>query len=476
MTSGATAVSPASDTSVAVLGPVALTAALAGSALALTSYQSLEPLAVAAIAFCAGALLVVVLFSERLSSLATYSLLFGVGWLMAGVGGFYAEVLRDPLQWYSDASTFYDLARAESVGLSLEEVVVLTEGVGAVFAWRWVYDGMSWLGFEKGRYIGLSINVLAVALSGVLAARACQLLYPGDAVRLARLQVMLACCGLFWLFSAVHLRDAFILLLVTLTFFVWLRQLVRPGAVRLAGTVAQTLALGVGLGLLRQEFVLVPVVIGTLAALARAFTSPSGAPSAVRRLLWICFGIVVVTVVLVVASEDLLHSLSHGAKVYSGQVSEQAAAGSLGNALIVQQPLPLRALLGLVYLFVYPIPVWSGLQLESVAMLLKSLNAAFFYAFTPLFLLAAGGIGAQRGRHRTVAVFMLAVVLLFGVGIALTSLETRHFGAFLVPALCLALAPDLAKPAPRRQYWVALLGMLAAMAALHLAWAVVKLT
>lgn len=457
-------------------GPMlACIAALGGCALTVASYASLEPLGVFALAYLCGAALTA-MASDRRESLATYSLVFTIGWFMAGIGGVYAEVFHDPLQLDSDAGGFYDLARSEAAGLSVADVVLLTEGVGAIIVWRTAYEWMDAIGFDKGRYIGLAINILAVALAAVVASRACQRLYPGDAIRLSRLRLMLCACGLFWLYSAVHLRDASILLLVTISVYVWLCYLLRPGAWRFAASLGLTAVLGIALGLMRQEFVLVPLVIGGIALVTRLVVPPDSSALRGLRIVWVGLGLAVAAALAASLSGDVGEVVSRGAEVYGEQVAQQAAADSLGAALIVQQPKPIRAVVGMAHLFLYPIPVWSGFQLDTAGAMLKSLNAFFFYAFTPLLMLAAWR--TVRGRSarglRTADTYMLAVVVLFGEGVALTSLESRHFGAFLVPAFCLALGPDLTQPYIWRRYLGVLGFLLASLLLVHGAWFIIK--
>ncbi|MBL8346487.1 MAG: hypothetical protein JNN03_13675 [Rubrivivax sp.] len=458
------------------LGPMlACIAALGGCALTVASYASLQPLGVFALAFLVGAMLAS-MAGDRRESLVTFALVFTIGWFMAGIGGLYAEIFRDPLQLGSDAGMFYDVSRSEASGLSLADVMLITEGVGAIVVWRAVYDGMEAIGFEKGRYIGLSINILAVALAAVIASRACQRLYPGDGTRLARLRLMLSTCGLFWLYSAIHLRDASILLLVTLSFYVWLCHLLRPGAWRFALSLGFTAVLCLALGLMRQEFVLVPMVIGGIALVTRLLVAPAAQPRRGPRAIWIGAGLTVVAVLVANFSGDVGEVVSRGAEVYGEQVAQQAAADSLGAALIVQQPKPIRAVVGMAHLLLYPIPVWSGLQFDTAGAMLKSLNAFFFYAFTPLLMLSAWR--TVRGRAvsglRTADAYMLTLVLVFGVGVALTSLESRHFGAFLVPAFCLAVGPDISRPPAWRQYAAVLGFLLASLLLVHGAWFLIK--
>lgn len=457
------------------LGAPLLALFFAACALTVSIYQSMQPLAVIGLSLVVGAGLTC-LADERLESLKTFLILFSTGWLMVGVGGFYAEVFRDPLQLDSDAGMFFDLARSEAAGLSLDEVIAITESVGAIIVWRAVYDALAEIGIDRARYVGLAINVVAVSLSGVLAARACQRLFPGDTARLHRMRLMLSLCGLFWLYSAVHLRDAAVLLLITSSFYVWLRQLLQPGLLSTVGSLGATAALAFALGLLRQEFFLVPVAIAAIALLSRMlFETTSARSSVATRFVVVVFVSAAGAALLYPTLPELTDTFSRGTDVYREQVELEAATGSLGNALVVQQPAPVRAVVGLAYMALFPVPVWSGLQLETAGAMFKSLNALFFYAFVPLFALSMHRAVTGRGMQRHVHLYMVGIVIVFGVGVALTSLESRHFGAFLVPAFCAALLPDLGEPATRRSYLRLLIGLLACMAAVHLVWAVVKL-
>ena len=71
---------------------------------------------------------------------------------------------------------------------------------------------------------------------------------------------------------------------------------------------------------------------------------------------------------------------------------------------------------------------------------------------------------------------MLFVSVGFTLAIAGTSLETRHFGNFLVPVFVLALLPDLRIRIERRHYRQLLILMLGGVAVVHAAWVVLKLT
>jgi hypothetical protein len=62
----------------------------------------------------------------------------------------------------------------------------------------------------------------------------------------------------------------------------------------------------------------------------------------------------------------------------------------------------------------------------------------------------------------------------FTLAIAVTSLETRHFGAFLMPMFILATLPDLRDPRINALYYRYLFFMLSGVAIVHALWMALK--
>ena len=143
-------------------------------------------------------------------------------------------------------------------------------------------------------------------------------------------------------------------------------------------------------------------------------------------------------------------------------------------ALVVQQPIPVRLIVGSAYLMLYPIPFWVGFQLESAYQLFKSFNAVFFYALIPLLILAGRRILRERDVRTPAVRFLVMVSAGLTLAVAGTSLETRHFGAFLVPVFLLALIPKLESQRDRRAYLRVLVGFLGGIFALHSLWWVLR--
>src|SRR5690606_37711856 len=129
------------------------------------------------------------------------------------------------------------------------------------------------------------------------------------------------------------------------------------------------------LGYLRSEFVHIPIAL----LLASGFaTFARGAGIRQTAVVAVPVVIAVVAVVLLKPSVFLVQeSLAAGFESYQMRSAAYSSDDSLGHALVVSQPIYIRIFVGIVYLMVFPIPMWHGFQLESVYQLFKSLHSIF---------------------------------------------------------------------------------------------------
>ncbi len=404
-----------------------------------------------------------------------FSRIFAVGFVMSGVAAIYAIYLNDPGQLFSDAAGFFEMASGQAEGMSLTELKLIYEGSLAIVLWGAVYDFFAALGFPRERYVGILFNVTAVALTGVLAVKMTREVFGHDHYRFRRLTLLMSSCGMFWLFAGIHLRESVVLLSVTALTYTWLYFLAKPDlGLRLVQVTGFSLVACLFFGYLRAEFVFVPIAMAMAGVAALMVSKQAGRKSVVAYTL-VLLGLVVSAVLLFRFGEALQLALTTGRDNYGDHLADHHAADSLGVALIVNQPLPIRLALGSVYLFVFPIPFWSGFQLESAANLFKSFNVIFFYFVIPLLAIAVSRLWRFKRERSTSLVFMLFVSLGFTMAIAASSLETRHFGDFLVPVFILALLPDLRNCNERRTYHHLLIMMLGGVVLVHAAWTALKL-
>lgn len=442
-----------------------------GTLLQIFAYASVEPLLAGLLLFGIGAVPLWLTGWGGHEGRLAFRLVLSVGWTCAGIAAMY-YVLGDAGQHARDATHFFRLSARQTGGTTLEDLAVVTEGAGAVVLWRAVYDALAGLGFAKEPYIGVAVNVLLVALSAVFGVRVVAHAFGGDSVRVRRFTILTSLCGLFWLFAAIHMRDAAVLLGVSALALSWIRYIAQPGTRRVV-EVGFATAIGLAFfGFLRTEFMFVPVAMLFSAAAARVLESSARGR---RPLLIFLFAAVVVPAVIYLVSlaqSDLLTAVMRANEMYANVAGAQSSDNSLGMRLIVNAPLPMRLVLGSAYMFIFPIPIWN--ELDSAYGLFKTCQAIFMYGFTPLYILAVWRLIRCASLRSATSLFLLFLTLGFTLAIAATSLETRHFGAFLIPMLALGVLPDLRLPADRAAYVRLLALLLCTMTIVHAAWAVLK--
>jgi hypothetical protein len=440
------------------------------------SYLSFEPVLAAVIFFGIFYGLLHLPFVGGAFERYIFSRVFAIGFLMAGIAAFYANQLLDQSQlFFSDAGGFFaDASASERRDLSLLQLQALTEGGLAIKLWAAAYDFFAELGFARERYIGILVNVSAVALTGVVTLKMTRLIYGFDPSRFERLTLIFSLCGLFWLFASIHMRDSVLLLAVTVLTYLWLYFLKTPDmGFRLALVIAGNLLAATFLGFLRAEFVFVPIAMAMSATAALILGSKQRKKFGIYLLGVVGIGVIGWSAMnFYDAIQELL---LRGSQEYSELATTQQDGYSLGMALIVNQPMPIRAALGSIYLLVFPIPFWTGFQLQTAYALFKSFNVIFFYFFIPLLVLSFVKLWKDSAARSPAILFLAFVALGFTVAIACTSLETRHFGVFLPSMFVLAVLPDLRVSSVRINYLKFLMVVLGGVAFVHLAWGILKL-
>jgi len=224
---------------------------------------------------------------------------------------------------------------------------------------------------------------------------------------------------------------------------------------------------------MRAEFVFVPIAMAMAAVTALLVGHKVGRGRTIAYLL-VFIGLIISGWLLASYGDALQFALTRGHESYTKAASSQHGEGWLGMAFIVNQPMLIRLPLGAVYLFVFPIPFWSGFQFESVYQLFKSFNVIYFYFVIPLLVLAFRQLWRDKFSRSPAMLFLLFLVIGFSLAIVGTSLETRHLGAFFIPVFLLALLPDLRQIKVRHSYRQLLYGFLGSVFIVHIIWLIIK--
>lgn len=465
-----------------------------GGALLADVHRTLDPLALIATLFALGAGATWLLSRGDRWVVRGFALTYGACVLAAGLAQAYSQWAFGTPMSTSDADAFYSAILRDPPYYRLGERFPVNAPY-AVLAWQYFYKLCLACGLSFGPWIGVLMNAFMVGLVGALTVRIARELLDHDAqpgasasyathvhavsleVRLRRTGTLCATCGMFWLFGALFLRDAFTLLVNAVVLWTLVRMVQQMSTVRLL----QALVV-VGAGAW--------IVLGLRPASAPLFAL--FALLAVVTWFWYCrpglgrllaVGILAGGLVLLYAR---LHTAVHSvtgtvaavAETYQRVGTGASGQGSLGMTLIVHQPLPVRLVLGSMSLVVNPMPLWAGLRSGMVDYIyLKAWHGVYLVAIVPLVI--AGIREAVRAAHRrdrqAAPPLFLALYVLGSLGaVAVTSLETRHLGQFLPAVILLAALPDLEDPARRRELRLTRAVWFGLVVLAHAGWAVLK--
>ena len=398
---------------------------------------------------------------------------FATGMLAAGIAAYYAIVLLDPYQLASDAASFYELSSQAGPLRSLQDLQTITEGAGAVVLWTWFYNIAAAVGFPREPYVGITVNILLVSLTAMICARSARCLYGHDEYRIQRLVLFFTVSGNMWLFAGLHIRDSSILLVVMLLAHFWIAYLSQLEHRKIVPAIAATLVAMPALEVLRKEFFYVPLLIGVIAMLCLNFSRGRG-DNRFITLVSIIFGLALAGIAVAAFGDQIQALFQANQETYTDLSLAEARSGSLGNALIVEQTTLIRILLGVPYLYYFPIPFWVGLSDPTAILLFKSVNAFSFYFISAFLFAGAFLIVTNRQLRSPGFLFVLIVPLAFSISVALTSLESRHLGVFLPLVFLVGLMPDLRMPVERRLLRFVLVLTLTAMFFVHVTWFVLR--
>ena len=444
-----------------------------GSLVNLIAYFSLNPFFTFLIYIILGRLLLLLFTITGFYELKIYYRVALVGWLMSGISAIYVTFFKDNYQIFSDAGSFFYLSINNDVStVSIIEIQDYFENALPIYIWNTVYNFFSYLGFPKERYIGILFNTISVAISGVFTVKIARIIFCNDIKKLRLLMHLFSFCGLFWLFSSIHLRDSLVLLFVTIITYFWIFFLCNKTTLKsIFLIIVINLFAFIFFRFLRVEFTFVPIAFLLAAMFSKYFTQIKNKDYYLKSFLILIFLFFLILLTINFLGNDLWYLLVNGLKTYNDSSDNSS---SLGNALIVNQIWPIKLILGFIYLFIFPIPFWSGLQLESSYHLFLSFNVIYFYFLTPLFILSTIYFFKYQFVNRLALFFIFLVSIGFTFAIALTSLETRHFACFLPSILIFSLIPDLEKNNDYFVFKSYFLTFLLFVLTVHLLWLILK--
>jgi hypothetical protein len=146
--------------------------------------------------------------------------------------------------------------------------------------------------------------------------------------------------------------------------------------------------------------------------------------------------------------------------------------------LVVNQPLPIRLVLGSGMLVINPIPLWANFQIGfGEYNWIRGYHGIYMILVMPLLFVPWSAVFRLYGRHRRQAAPILFLALYLVVNTVLvvaTSLELRHFAQFLPAFMILAALPDTREKEVQKEMQTIMACWFALVFVVHLAWAIMK--
>lgn len=433
--------------------PFSVLLTLAGGGMQGYANGTVDALFASMLLLVVGYLAVRIAFPHGRAEHRAYLQSYGVCVFAGGLAQCYSIFVFGETQSTVDAIGFFDAIFDRQPYYSWDEITSLwsdgkevSRGAPlAVYIWQWVYHARLMIGLDFGVYFGVMFNAVIMGVTGSITVRTARELYGDDSWRLRRVGTLYAFCGLLILFGALFLRDCFVTMLNALVLWGIVRWLVRPTTRNLAQAGALTaVSLGAIMYLRARTavmFGLFWIIGGVCWFFERRFNF--------NRLV----AVAVVVLALLFGSAHLASYFQASRElqakyleVYTDHMGGEANSESLGMKLVVNQPLPVRLVLGTGALMILPVPLWAGFQPGmSEYHLIKSYHGVYQILVLPLvmagFMLIGRRILANRGESLPfmyLAIYIAANVL----SVVATSMEQRHVAQFMPAFMIVAALPD----------------------------------
>lgn len=383
----------------------------------------------------------VALLSKHNDIRATFILSFSLCNLVAAMAQTYALSHFSTPASTLDANTFLTLITSR-MNMNLQEMKTVVNAPLAVATWQILNGIWAKIGVSGGLWIAVQFNALLVALSSSTAMRLANLLIGENSDKLRYGVYLFPLCGMHLLFGSILIRDSFALFFNIVALYSLAKFITSPTSTSFSFAIFVNVVCGTAMYFIREQSIYLYMIF-FLSALGVSMLSGK---ISMGKLIILCLA----GVIAIASSVEIASTLKNAAdetdqksSAYEGGSLASNRADSLGVSLIVNQPAPIKALAGSLYLFVQPIPLWGYFRNGLDEYLwIKGYQGLFTVVIFPSLmlgtLLCMRRIEGENGKT-ALGRFLVLYLILSTMLVALTSLETRHHGQFFPAYLVLAL-------------------------------------
>lgn len=394
---------------------------------------------------------------------------------MSSIGVLFLKHFNDKLQITKDAFNFFHLSTSNEIPLNIFKISMYSEGSLAIYIWKIYYTIFDILNIDLGMYIGIYLNIFISASVYLIVMKITRVIFVDRKNYSRRVFYLFSFCGIYYLFSSLHFRDSFILLIFAFNILSSLTFLQKPNSsCNLFKYILISILLSFCFFFLRKEFIFIPLVFAAVNILLLIIYKNSGI-SIVTKLLLLFSSLIIFSSIFLI-NNNVLNYLIDGYLNYSNDSNDNSSSSSFGLSLIVNQPIILRGILGFFYMFIFPMPFWSGLTTDSAYHFFKSLNVLYLYVLFPFFILCILKIPNSSFYKNKYFVFLLITSIGFTLSVVMTSLESRHFGIFIILFQILSLYVNINTNIQKSNLFMSLMVYILFISVLHTVWLMLKIT
>lgn len=418
---------------------------LAGSIMQGYANNTFDAILVAFPMMLLGIVIVNILFAN-LAEKNVFLLSYGVYLFIGGIIQCYSlATFNNPQSTIDAVNSFFPYIASQPPFTSMADIAILLESCLPIVLWQQVYKITWFFNLEHGIYTGIMFNALIMALTGSITVKIAREVYGNDFYRLKKVVILYTSCGLFIMFGTIFIRDCFTTFLNALVLLVIIRWLAKPCYINFIISLITTLLSAIIMSFLRLEAV---VLFGIFWALAFLFWYIKNRFDKVRLIIFI-FVMCVMDVLGSFTTEyvkSIISTQTNGMEQYNSFSDNENSGNSLGMRLIINQPLPIRLIMGTGSMMINPLPLWIYWKSGIGELYLIKGYQGFYQVFTfPLFFL---GIFLSlkhflKNRSTMIPILFLAAYFIINVlAVVSTSLEQRHLAQFFPAYIILATVPN----------------------------------
>ena len=370
----------------------------------------------------------------------------------------------------TDMYEFYNNSILDLSSLSLVELLKLSNGIGAIFLWNWVYNFFESLGFDSKEYIGVLLNIVCISFTGIFVIKIYKKAFNSNPYDLKKLIFFFSTSSLVWIFSSLHLRDVYSLFLIVINSFFWIKFFENKNIINSIYLIIISFACSIVFSFVRVEFVYFPIILFFIGSMLYVFNFKKIENKIIFSLF--TFGFLILLSFNYYSTISELYDLSTSA-YSSSREAENSNGDSLG-LLITSLPFPLNLISKFILTILAPIPFWIGFKLESSYLLIKSINALYMYFTLPLLYIFFKQYFSKNILRNVKINFLLILLILFSLIISQSSQETRHIGNIIFIYVMFISCVNLDKIRNKIIYKNTLIYLMFIVFLVHISWILIK--